>query len=106
MIKVDKKRGIYNGETHVFRVGHRHGKVLFVIDGAALEFKVPIAFQLGWDMVVKSGELLPNEFVVVTINQKTIELPKEQGLQVGGALLRKCDDADDYQLQHPERISA
>lgn len=96
-MKVDKS--LFAGESHQIRVGHRFGKVLLVIDGKGDELKVPVAFKLGWDIVIKAGELLPKEAVTIKINGRVIELNKEQGLKVGGALLRKCDAADDFQLK-------
>lgn len=98
-MKVDIKKGIYSGETHQIRVGHRCGKVLLAIDESALEYNTIDAFKLGWDIVTKAGILQHNELVTVRINGKMIELPQQQSLQVGGALLRKCDDADDYQIR-------
>lgn len=95
---VETKTGIYSGEVNQIKVRHRFGKVLLKIDDSVLEFKTPEAFKLGWDIVCKSGQLQPSEFVSVKINGKVIELLKEQGLKVGGALLRKCDDADDFQI--------
>jgi len=99
MIKIEKKRGIYYSEVKEVRIRQRFGKVLLLIDKAILEFTTPGAFKLGWDIVVKSGELLPGEYISITINGKELQLLKEDGLRVGGAILRKVDDADDYQLR-------
>lgn len=95
---VQVRRDIYKGETYAIKIGHRFGSVLMNIDGATVSMTVPVAFDLGWNIVWKAGRLTPAEHVAVRINGRVLELPKEQSLQVGGALLRKCDDADDFQL--------
>ena len=98
MIKVEKKTGIYYNEAHEIRIRQRFGKVLLLVDGAVLEFGTPAAFKLGWDIACKSGELLPSEYLSIKINGKEIKLLSEAGLKVGGAILRKTDDADDFQI--------
>ena len=46
----------------------------------------------------KAGEALAGDFVSLLINSKELQLLPQQALQVGGAILRKFEDADDYQL--------
>ena len=98
MISVEIKSNSILSSTHNIIVGHRFGLVLMNIDGAILEFKTPAAFKLGWDIAAKSGAMLDGETLCVKINNKEIYLGKEHGLKLGGGLLRKCDDADDFQI--------
>ena len=98
MISVEIKSCIIPIEPHNIIVGHRFGSVLMNIDGSTLEFKTPEAFKLGWEITTKSGAMLDRETLCVKINNKEIYLGKEQGLKIGGGLLRKCDDADDFQI--------
>ena len=98
MISVEIKSCTILIEPHNIIVGHRFGLVLMNIDGSILEFKTPEAFKLGWDIATISGDMLDGETLCVKINNKEIYLGKEHGLKLGGALLRKCDDADDFQI--------
>lgn len=99
MITVNKKVGIYQPEPMEIRVQSRFGKVYVLVNDAKIEFNVPTAFKLGMSIVRKAGELQPNEYLAIKINGGELNLLQDHALQVGGAILRKCDFADDFQKQ-------
>ena len=99
MITVNLKRGIYQGECSRIVVRTENGHVIVFIDSSRLEFKTPAAFKMGFAIVKQAGLALTGDFVSVVINGKELQLLPEQALKVGGAILRKTDDADDFQLR-------
>jgi len=98
MIKVELSRGVYKGESHKIVVRSERGQVVVFIDQSRLEFTTPAAFKIGFAMVKKAGQALAGDLVKLVINSKELQLLPEQALQVGGAILRKFEDADDFQL--------
>ena len=68
-----------------------------LIDGKVLEMRTPKAHRTGFDLVKQAGEALPNEFVVLSVNGETFDFLPHIAKQVGASLLRKADDADDFQ---------
>lgn len=97
MIEVTRKRKVYDGTTFTNRVRDRQGLVYWAIGEKVIELKTPRAHQAGFDMVRQAGEAEPSELIVVTINGEEVDFPPELAMQVGGALLRKADAADDFQ---------
>ena len=97
-ISIDLKRGIYQGTCCKIRVRAENGLVILFIDHSKIEFNTPTAFRVGFSIVKKAGLALQGEFVSWVINGKEIQLLPEQALKVGGAILRKTDDADDFQI--------
>lgn len=96
--KVEVSDGVLVHTVDKIIVGHRYGRVLLKINTAILEFTTPEAFRLGWELVVKPDNLTKSGFVTVTFNQKDVQLTTEQSKRLGGAILRKCDLADDFQI--------
>jgi hypothetical protein len=54
-------------------------------------------------MVKQAGSALPGEHVVLKVNGDALNFPPEGAKQVGAALLRKADDADDFQIMRTDR---
>jgi hypothetical protein len=101
-----KKAGI-NGHAPpgVIAVRQDGPYVVVFIDGRGIQFLTTDIHKVGYDMVVKSSQALPGDSVVMEINGVDIDLPPKQATQVGGALLRKADFADDWQLHHGRRAA-
>lgn len=95
---IDLKRGVYQGAHCKIAVRSENGQVIVFLDASKLEFKTPEAFKLGFAMVKKAGLALAGDFISWVINGKELQLTPDQARQVGGAILRKTDDADDFQL--------
>lgn len=105
-ISVDRRSGILEPRAHRIAVRSRYGSVLMNIDGKIIELTTIVAHRIGMDLVCKANDCLPSELINVNINNEKLGLLPEHATQIGGALLRKADDADDWQLENlkPKRI--
>jgi len=97
-ITIDLKRGIYCPEHTVIRIGSRYGNVYCHINDKTVEFSTVAAHKAGFALVVKASQAIEGEFIEMKVNNRSIQMLPGQAIQVGGALLRKIDDADDFQL--------
>lgn len=79
---------------------HELGKVVLFIMGKRVELNTLTAHKIGYTMAMT--KLAPNEMIVMGINGEKIELPGPIALKVSTALLRKADDADDWQLRRKQ----
>jgi hypothetical protein len=104
-MRIELKNGIYEGATHKVTVRSENGHVIVFIDESRVEFKTPAAFKAGFAIVKKAGLALTGDFVSWTVNGKEIQMLPEHALKIGGAILRKTEDADDFQLNR-SRIRA
>jgi hypothetical protein len=98
MISVSLSTGVYCPWLAKVRVGQDHGAVRLTINAKTIELTTPAAHKLGYSLVTKGGLAQKGEHVTLSINGETMQLLQEHALQLGGAILRKTDDADDYQL--------
>ncbi len=76
---------------------HTFGKVWLFIDDKRVELSTTIAHGIG--MAIFRAKIAPDEMIVLTINGERIELLWPMAKRLAVALLRKADDADDWQLQ-------
>jgi len=76
----------------------RGGLVYALIGDKMLEMRTPEAHRIGFAMCKKAGEAEAGELIIVKINGTELQFPPNNARQVGGALLRKADDADDFQI--------
>lgn len=97
-ITVDRSSSIPICTVNEIRVNTRGPMVGMSLDGAAIEITTTQAIDAGMKIVKFSDTLLPNESVLVTINGTALYLMPSHARSIGGALLRKADDADDFQL--------
>lgn len=74
------------------------GQVILFMDGRRVELTTIVAHKIGLTIALAIPTLAPNEMIVITINGEKIELLKPFASKVSTALLRKADDADDWQL--------
>ena len=96
-LTVTRSAGFFTSNVREVRVRQRYGLVYLLVDGKLLEMTTPKAHRTGFDLVKQAGEALPNEFVVLKINGESLNFPSATAKQVGASLLRKADDADDFQ---------
>lgn len=73
------------------------GKVILFISQKRVELDTLTAHRIGYTM--GTAKLAPNEMIVLTINGEKIDLLWPVAVKVSAALLRKADDADDWQLR-------
>jgi hypothetical protein len=84
----------------VVRVRAERDDVSVYLDGARLSLKTPAAVNAGLALVKLAAlaEQAGSGFVDMRINGRSTHLMPRQATQIGGALLRKADCVDDYQL--------
>lgn len=98
MISVTLSTGVYVPWHAAVRVGHDHGSVRMTINDKTIGMTTPTAHRVGYALAVKGGQAQKGEHVTLSVNGERMQLLPEHALQLGGAILRKTDDADDYQL--------
>lgn len=100
-VERDRVRVPYEEPRSAIVVRHEQGSVVMFVGTKRVEMTTVVAVKIGLRIARNLvPQLEPCELVVMTINGERIELLGEVALRVAGALLRKADDADDWQLQH------
>lgn len=79
--------------------------VVVFIDGVGLPFLTTTVHPVGFQLVRLAQQAEKGDVVVFNINGTDIDLPPDNARQVGAALLRKADFADDWQLEHRRRAA-
>jgi hypothetical protein len=102
-LEVSLSTGLYVPNVQQATAATRNGLVYLLIDGKMLEMRTPAAHKTGFAMVKQAGSALPGEHVVLKVNGDALNFPPEGAKQVGAALLRKADDADDFQIMRTDR---
>ena len=98
-LEVTLSTGIFIPNVNAVRVRHRAGLVYLFVDDCLVEMRTPIAHKTGFALVCQAGEAMENEFIILRINGDDLNFPTHNARQIGAALLRKADDADDFQQQ-------
>ena len=101
-IDVDATKRVLTGDYVPIRVESHYGMVYWAIGDSIIKLTTVVAHRIGMALCKKASERAPDEFVFVKINGKEIQFEARNAKQVGGALLRKADDADDFQLQRKQ----
>jgi len=96
-LQVTLNSGVFVPNVKEVRARTRQGLVYLLVDDKMLEMQTPAAHKTGFALVKQAGEALPGEFVVLKVNGYALNFPPKNAKQVGGSLLRKADDADDFQ---------
>lgn len=98
-ISIELAHKIYVPIRLEVRVQSRNGLVYCLLGQKVVEFRTPAAHKAGFALVKKSSEAQVGDVVEMTINNQTIDLLPPHAKRLGGMLLRKADDADDFQLR-------
>jgi len=96
-MEVTRSAGFFSPNVNEVRVRQRYGLVYLMAGDKVLEMRTPLAHKTGFDLVKQAGEALPGEFVILRVNGQELNFLSHQAKQIGGSLLRKADDADDFQ---------
>jgi len=99
-LTVDVTRNIYQPKHVSIVIRHELGNVIMFIDGKRVEMTTITAHGIGMAIAKAVPQLEQGEIIEVNINKEPIQLIGGYAMKVAGALLRKADDADDWQLQH------
>jgi hypothetical protein len=99
----DLKGKLYVQETQQVVVRQERDKVLLFVGGLTgqcVTLTTPRATELAMALIKEGGLATDGEVVALVINRVDLELPAALVIQIGGALVRKADKADDYQRSH------
>lgn len=77
---------------------------MMLIGAAVVEMTTVTAHKIAFPLILKSDEAGPGDVVTLTVNRKDLDLLPNQAKKLGGALLRKADAADDWQLANNRRL--
>lgn len=84
-------------------VRHEFGKVVLFVGKRRAELTTITAHGIG--MAIMKGHVAPNEMIVLKINSERFELLLSVAKKLAAALLRKADDADDWQIQNRRKLA-
>ena len=102
-ITVEQKTGICPMIPQKIIVRNENGLVVLFINRLRVEMNTTLAHDVGKALVTKADWCLPSEHIELKINSEAIGLLPRYATQIGAGLLRKADDADDFQLANPKR---
>ena len=95
ILKIAKIPLIYVPKISQMVVRHEMGLVILFIDQKCVELTTLTAHDIGYQ--IHTAKLAPNEMIVLSINGEEIELLWSVAKKLATGLLRKADDADDWQ---------
>ena len=75
---------------------HHYGMVRLNIGDKFIELSTTVAYDIG--RVIMMADVAPDEMIVLVVNGERVELLLSIAERVAVALLRKADDADDWQI--------
>ena len=84
---------------------HEVGNVVMFVDDKRVEMTTVVAHRIGVTIAKLVQKLAPNEIIVIIINGERVELLPKIAQKVSTALLRKADDADDWQLANRRKLA-
>lgn len=97
ILKIAEAPLIYVPKIGQIVVRHEMGLVILFVGQKRVELNTLTAHDIGYR--IHMAKLAPNEMIVLSINGEAIELLWPVAKQLATALLRKADDADDWQLR-------
>jgi hypothetical protein len=97
-VEADAIPVIYAPKIKQIVIRHEFGMVIMFVDNRRVELTTIIAHKIGLVIARAIPKLEPNEMIVITINSERIELLPLVAQRASTALLRKADDADDWQI--------
>ena len=103
-MRVDQVRGVLIPSTHEIRVKAVGGKIGVLVDGKPAETLSTVeTHRNGFDMI-RLADKCHDGFIRIRINGKPIDVTGELAKKIGAALLRKADQADDFQLNQKVKV--
>lgn len=104
-VEVAAKPLVYAPEFKQIVVRHKFGKVILFLDDIRVAMSTIIAHNIGMAIHKGLSRLEPGEMIVIVINRRRVELLQASAMRVATALLRKADDADDWQLKIRKKLN-
>jgi hypothetical protein len=88
---------MYQQKSMVITAQHYYGMVRLKIDDKFVELPTTIAYDIGRAILL--ADVAPNEMIMLVINGEQVELLLPFAQKIAIALVRKADDADDWQIK-------
>ena len=101
-VEIDKIPLDYRPKIDKIIARHEFGRVILFVGTKRVEMSTTTAHKIGYNIAM--AKLEPNELIVIIINNQRLELLHPIAIKVSTALLRKADDADDWQLQFKRKL--
>lgn len=105
-MEISRRVGIFEPTYGKVAVRSEFGMVVMFIGDAKLVFGTTLAHEVGYKLCIMARNDLDlphgvsNDIITMNINGKMLDLLPRQAQSIGVALLRKADDADDFQLEN------
>jgi len=80
---------------------HRFGVVYLIMGDKVQPLTTTMAYDMG--IAILFSDVAPNEMFMLSINGEQVKLPSSIARRVAIGLVRKADDADDWQMQNSTR---
>lgn len=103
-VEVARQPVIYVPEFKHIVVRHEMSRVVLLLNDIRVEMSTIIAHGIGMAISKALPGLELLEMIVIVINRRKVELLREPAMRVATALLRKADDADDWQLKVRKKL--
>ena len=97
--EIFRRKAIYTQATFQVRMRSRAGLVYMLVGDKPVEMTTTEAHKRAFQMIRLARDAEPGELIIVKINGIELQFPPLSAKQIGGGLLRKADDADDFQLR-------
>lgn len=86
-------------QPHKLYVRSREGSVFLFAGDKVLKMNTVVSHKIGMSIAALVQELEPDAIIELLISGQSIKMEPGVAMKVAGAILRKTDDADDYQLK-------
>ena len=93
---------LYYQEPYEIRAQHYYGMVRLKIGDKVMELSTTIAYDVG--RAILTADVAPNEMIMLVINGEQVKLLLPFAKQMAVGLVRKADDADDWQLNTKRKL--
>ena len=95
-LEVVRKPPVYVPTIYKIIAQHYYGMVRLKIGDRFCELSTTIAYDIG--RAILTADVAPDEMILLIINGERVELLLPIAKRVAIALIRKADDADDWQI--------
>lgn len=96
-IKTDKILVQYKHPGNIW-ARHEQGEVALYIDNKRVGMTTTVAHKIGMAIGTLLSQISPAEMIVLVINEERVDLLPLFARRLMAVILRKADDADDWQL--------
>lgn len=81
-------------------VRHEYGDVVIYSGDSLVRLSTIVAHKMGMAINSLVQKIEPDALIELAVSGQSLKMEPRVAMKVAGAILKKADDADDYQLQH------